>query len=114
MTQLYIGMLCLYSARKKNLYMNFSLNIRFVGQMGIRVTTDMDIEATMISKYGIVHVIVKCIDFCFTFSKCINIASDLNLFHSQVLMFFIMGVPVVNFFRSSHCITRHVFRCISK
>lgn len=101
MTQLYIGMLCLYSARNKNLYMNFSLNIRFVGQMGIRVTTDMDIEATMISKYGIVHVIVKCIDFCFTFSKCINIASDLNLFHSQVLMFFIMGVPVVNFIEAA-------------
>lgn len=27
--------------------------------MEIRVTTDMDIEAAMISKYGIVHVHVK-------------------------------------------------------
>lgn len=33
--------------------------------MEIRVTTDMDIEAAMISKYGIVHVYVKCIDVFF-------------------------------------------------
>lgn len=49
--------------------MNFSLNIRFVGQMGIRVTTDMDIEATMISKYGIVHVIVNVLTFVLHFLK---------------------------------------------
>lgn len=52
--------------------------------MEIRVTTDMDIEAAMISKYGIVHVYVKCIGFFFlqiffTSSKCINMAFDSNL-----------------------------------
>lgn len=50
--------------------------------MGIRVIIDMDIEVIVILKYGIVFVIVKCIDFCFIFFKSINIVFDLNLFYS--------------------------------
>lgn len=41
--------------------------------MEIRVTTDMDIEAAMISKYGIVH--VTCIDGFFFYRFFLHLLS---------------------------------------